>query len=84
MTLVRGIKGFDWRMALRSVRVTDAAGFYRSLAMVASISTHQEIDMGLKGSKTEQNLKDAFAGESQANLRYLHFANKADIGARTT
>ena len=35
--------------------------------------------MGLKGSKTEQNLKDAFAGESQANRRYLYFANKADI-----
>jgi hypothetical protein len=33
--------------------------------------------MGLKGSKTEQNLKDAFAGESQANRRYLYFANKA-------
>ncbi|MEC8055325.1 MAG: rubrerythrin, partial [Pseudomonadota bacterium] len=28
----------------------------------------------LKGSKTEQNLKDAFAGESQANRRYLYFA----------
>ena len=35
--------------------------------------------MGLKGSKTEQNLKDAFAGESQANRRYLYFANKADV-----
>jgi rubrerythrin len=35
--------------------------------------------MGLKGSKTEQHLKDAFAGESQANRRYLYFANKADI-----
>ena len=33
----------------------------------------------LKGSKTEQNLKDAFAGESQANRRYLYFARKADI-----
>ncbi len=33
----------------------------------------------LKGSKTEQNLKDAFAGESQANRRYLYFANKADV-----
>ena len=30
--------------------------------------------MDLKGSKTEQNLKDAFAGESQANRRYLYFA----------
>ncbi len=33
----------------------------------------------LKGSKTEQCLKDAFAAESQANRRYLYFANKADI-----
>ena len=32
----------------------------------------------LKGTKTEQNLKDAFAGESQANRRYLYFAQKAD------
>ena len=35
--------------------------------------------MGLKGSKTEQSLREAFAGESQANRRYLYFANKADI-----
>ena len=35
--------------------------------------------MDLKGSKTEQSLKDAFAGESQANRRYLYFAAKADI-----
>ena len=35
--------------------------------------------MGLKGSKTEQHQKDAFAGESQANRRYLYFANKADV-----
>ena len=33
----------------------------------------------LKGSKTHQNLKDAFAGESQANRRYLYFAKEADI-----
>jgi len=35
--------------------------------------------MDLKGSKTEQNLKDAFSGESQANRRYLYFAAKADV-----
>lgn len=35
--------------------------------------------MNLKGSKTEQHLKDAFAGESQANRRYLYFAGKADV-----
>ena len=34
---------------------------------------------GLKGTNTEQNLKDAFAGESQANRRYLYFAAKADV-----
>jgi rubrerythrin len=40
----------------------------------------QEPDaMELKGSKTEENLKAAFAGESQANRRYLYFAQKADI-----
>jgi len=33
----------------------------------------------LKGSKTEKNLKDAFSGESQANRRYLYFAQKADV-----
>ena len=35
--------------------------------------------MNLKGTKTELNLKEAFAGESQANRRYLYFANMADI-----
>ena len=33
----------------------------------------------LKGSKTHENLKYAFAGESQANRRYLYFASKADV-----
>jgi rubrerythrin len=33
----------------------------------------------LAGSKTEENLKEAFASESQANRRYLYFAQKADI-----
>ena len=33
----------------------------------------------LKGTQSEQNLKDAFAGESQANRRYLYFARRADI-----
>jgi len=35
--------------------------------------------MQLKGSKTHGNLKAAFAGESQANRRYLYFAAKADV-----
>ena len=33
----------------------------------------------LKGSKTQENLKYAFAGESQANRRYLYFAKVADV-----
>ena len=33
----------------------------------------------LKSTKTEENLKAAFAGESQANRRYLYFAQKADV-----
>ncbi len=33
----------------------------------------------LKGTKTFDNLKEAFAGESQANRRYLYFAKQADI-----
>ena len=35
--------------------------------------------MSVKGTKTEQALKDAFAGESKANRRYLYFANQADV-----
>ena len=35
--------------------------------------------MDLKGSETEKNLRQAFAGESQANRRYLYFAAKADV-----
>ena len=33
----------------------------------------------LAGTKTHDNLKEAFAGESQANRRYLYFAKVADI-----
>ena len=33
----------------------------------------------LKGTRTHANLKAAFAGESQANRRYLYFAKIADV-----
>ena len=36
-------------------------------------------ELEVKGSKTEQNLKDAFARNSTVNLRYLYFAAKADV-----
>ncbi len=35
--------------------------------------------MSIKGSKTFENLKAAFSGESQANRRYLYFAKIADV-----
>ena len=35
--------------------------------------------LSLNGTKTHENLKEAFAGESQANRRYLWFAQKADV-----
>ena len=41
--------------------------------------TWKEYVMKLQGSKTHNNLKAAFAGESQANRRYLYFAAKADV-----
>ena len=36
----------------------------------------------LADTKTHQNLKEAFAGESQANRRYLYFAKQADVEGR--
>ncbi len=35
--------------------------------------------MSLEGTKTLENLKEGFAGESQANRRYLYFARQADV-----
>lgn len=34
---------------------------------------------GISGTRSHDNLKNAFAGESQANRRYLYFARQADI-----
>ena len=36
----------------------------------------------LSGTKTHNNLKAAFAGESQANRRYLYFGKIADVEGR--
>jgi rubrerythrin len=48
-------------------------------ALTITASNGETIMPALNGTKTEQNLKDAFAGESQANRRYLYFARKADV-----
>lgn len=45
----------------------------------ATLTIMEFMQMDLKESQTLQNLKDAFAGESQANRRYLYFAAKADV-----
>jgi rubrerythrin len=46
----------------------------------SSLSPKEHIRIpSLEGSKTHENLKEAFAGESQANRRYLWFAQKADV-----
>jgi rubrerythrin len=59
------------------------ASFARHGQAVCQQANHQSNQgdqvMQLKGSKTEQHLKDAFSGESQANRRYLYFAAKADV-----
>jgi rubrerythrin len=39
----------------------------------------ETMSKSLSGTKTHTNLKDAFAGESQANRRYLYFAKVADV-----
>ncbi|RCK53869.1 rubrerythrin [Thalassospira profundimaris] len=39
--------------------------------------------MALKGTRTEQNLRSAFAAEAAGNRRYLYFAQQADIEGQT-
>jgi rubrerythrin len=52
----------------------------RALTFAFTVSTTKEAKVkSLKGTKTHENLKHAFAGESQANRRYLYFAAKADV-----
>ena len=49
------------------------------IVILMATKTKEMMMAGLKGTKTEENLKAAFAGESQANRRYLYFAQKADV-----
>jgi len=55
---------------------------FRSSKITKSVpkrSFCDEAEGNLKGTKTHENLKAAFAGESQANRRYLYFAKVADV-----
>ncbi len=47
---------------------------FEKVVPVAEISTEKK---SLKGTKTEQNLREAFAGESQARNKYTYFASVA-------
>jgi len=53
--------------------------FELSIVRTHTDSFREETMAELNGSKTHDNLKAAFAGESQANRRYLYFAKVADI-----
>src|SRR4030067_524010 len=71
---------------INSIRFIDATGIdcvreQRPLYLrfIFNFNFSRRTTMQLKGSKTHQHLKDAFAGESQANRRYLYFAAKADV-----
>src|SRR5262249_52404988 len=47
--------------------------------IVTIIIKEEHVAKALIGTKTHENLKFAFASESQANRRYLYFARRADI-----
>eukprot|EP01100_Stratorugosa_tubuloviscum_P011722 TRINITY_DN530_c0_g1_i1.p1 TRINITY_DN530_c0_g1~~TRINITY_DN530_c0_g1_i1.p1 ORF type:complete len:160 (+),score=89.18 TRINITY_DN530_c0_g1_i1:82-561(+) len=55
----------------------------RSLKRINYVQCRLFATRSLSGSKTHQNLKDAFAGESMANRRYTYFAQKADVEGHT-
>ncbi len=65
-------------------REVDSAGLRRdgvAAGAPAPISIEERImaTLTLKGSKTHENLKRAFAGEAEANRRYVYFARQADV-----
>src|SRR5699024_2214559 len=60
----------------RSRRVTQEKA-RRRRAKKPKNTERMERPMELKGSKTEQNLKTAFAGESEARNKYTYYASKA-------
>eukprot|EP01114_Cavostelium_apophysatum_P016236 TRINITY_DN456_c0_g1_i1.p1 TRINITY_DN456_c0_g1~~TRINITY_DN456_c0_g1_i1.p1 ORF type:complete len:176 (-),score=41.93 TRINITY_DN456_c0_g1_i1:131-658(-) len=65
--------------SLKAISKTSSALFSKTACTFGSRRTFSSDEPTLLGSKTHQNLKDAFAGESMANRRYLFFASKADV-----
>mmetsp|Transcript_6508 Transcript_6508/g.10309 ORF Transcript_6508/g.10309 Transcript_6508/m.10309 type:complete len:180 (+) Transcript_6508:96-635(+) len=56
--------------AIRAQAAPGATSFFKARSMSSN---------PLEGSKTLQNLKDAFAGEAMAHQRYLYYAQRADV-----
>jgi rubrerythrin/glutathione S-transferase len=91
LVLVLGRLGFEFKPALASVRVGRPDPPHRASAVSDSdlrshavksphgCSVQEDVWPPLKGTTTHANLKEAFAGESQANRRYPYFARRADI-----
>jgi rubrerythrin len=52
-------------------------GFVGYTFNIRNYSQEEDCMAGIKGTKTEQNLKEAFAGESQARNKYTYFASVA-------
>ncbi len=71
---VEGLDGFPPTTCHHRVRWA-----LRRLRQPLHTNTQGATPMSLNGTKTHENLKEAFAGESQANRRYLWFAQKADV-----
>lgn len=73
-------------VAIRAIK-TDGSSRPRQAEVAASTTRHSSEVMdatvasmaSLKGTKTEENLKAAFARESQASRRYLYFAQMAEV-----
>ena len=73
--LHRRRRASDLPRSLRSLRLAACAAIHLSPTAKRSNAKMPKLD----GTKTHDNLKAAFAGESQANRRYLYFAQKADV-----
>src|SRR2546429_4145169 len=67
------------RSSITEPSTTDAARRAADRAIACLSPVKGGAIASLKGSKSFENLKEAFAGDSQANRRYLYFARVADI-----
>jgi len=71
--------GLTHQVTLGEDEAPETAMEYPGVLPGRTQDTGDRIMPQLKGTKTHENLKAAFAGESQANRRYLYFAKVADV-----